>query len=394
MNSEMVTSVQKTVFHGTHRAVSAETTWKRITPMFAEAGITRLADVTGLDDVGIPVFMAVRPAALTLSVSQGKGVTSSLARVSGAMEALELWHAEQRLAVAARSTARELQLPYDPADLQLATPTLLTDTVVMDWVSATDTSTGASTLVPLDYVRLSSVLEQRWWPPLFKATSNGLASGNTFPEALAHAVYELIERDCVAELHRQALEQRNVLDMNTVTDPDAVQLLDLFTAAENIVNVYDATNNLEVPCYEAEIWSPRLPLVFSGAGCHLDPAVALCRALTEAAQNRLTTISGTRDDIAQRIYSLQALRSLGRPPTFESAAGDGPSLERVRFGRWPIAAANSFAEDLALLAARLAKHRRTRIITVDLTRPGWPVAVVKAITPGLGFDIGHERPRD
>lgn len=57
-------------------------------------GITRVANVTGLDRVGIPVFMVVRPNARSLSVSQGKGVDSAAARVSGIMEAVEMWHAE------------------------------------------------------------------------------------------------------------------------------------------------------------------------------------------------------------------------------------------------------------------------------------------------------------
>jgi ribosomal protein S12 methylthiotransferase accessory factor YcaO len=37
-----------------------------------------------------------------------------------------------------------------------------------------------------------------------------------------------------------------------------------------------------------------------GAGCHLDPTLALSRALCEAAQTRLTRIAGTRDDIGRK----------------------------------------------------------------------------------------------
>lgn len=38
----------------------------------ASLGVTRLARVTGLDNVGIPVWAATRPNATTLSQSQGK----------------------------------------------------------------------------------------------------------------------------------------------------------------------------------------------------------------------------------------------------------------------------------------------------------------------------------
>ena len=48
----------------------------------APMGITRLADVTGLDNIGIPVFQAIRPNARSLSVSQGKGVSLEAAQAS------------------------------------------------------------------------------------------------------------------------------------------------------------------------------------------------------------------------------------------------------------------------------------------------------------------------
>ena len=60
-----------------------------------EVGITRLANVTGLDRIGIPVVQAVRPNSRSLSVSQGKGVDMDSAKASAMMEAFELWHAER-----------------------------------------------------------------------------------------------------------------------------------------------------------------------------------------------------------------------------------------------------------------------------------------------------------
>ena len=81
---------------GTVREMAAEETFKRLKPHLAEFGITRVADITGLDTIGIPVLTVVRPLARSLSVSQGKGVTRDLAAVSGVMESIEMFHAEQR----------------------------------------------------------------------------------------------------------------------------------------------------------------------------------------------------------------------------------------------------------------------------------------------------------
>src|SRR5262245_40073595 len=82
-------------FAGTHRHVPPAETVQRVQRVLPVLGITRVADVTGLDTIGIPVVMVVRPNARSLSVAQGKGSTLEAARASGLMEAIETWHAEQ-----------------------------------------------------------------------------------------------------------------------------------------------------------------------------------------------------------------------------------------------------------------------------------------------------------
>ena len=82
--------------HGTHRLAPPEETFARITPYLQSCGITRCAEVTALDvDLGVPTYCAIRPAALVLQTTNGKGLTSISARVSALMEAIELHHAEQ-----------------------------------------------------------------------------------------------------------------------------------------------------------------------------------------------------------------------------------------------------------------------------------------------------------
>ena len=64
-------------------------------PRFDEVGITRLAEITGLDIVGWPVWAAVRPNASTLAVCQGKGASVEAAQASAVMEAVEISVAER-----------------------------------------------------------------------------------------------------------------------------------------------------------------------------------------------------------------------------------------------------------------------------------------------------------
>src|SRR5690606_30183412 len=78
---------------GTHRAATLDETWRRFAPAARRAGITRIAELTGLDTLGIPVFAAIRPMGKSLSTQQGKGLTAEAARISALMESLETFSA-------------------------------------------------------------------------------------------------------------------------------------------------------------------------------------------------------------------------------------------------------------------------------------------------------------
>ncbi|MEU9983559.1 hypothetical protein [Streptomyces sp. NPDC050856] len=54
---------------GTVRARTPEETWEAVAGRLEEFGITRVADLTGLDVIGLPVWTAIRPGSKTLSAS-------------------------------------------------------------------------------------------------------------------------------------------------------------------------------------------------------------------------------------------------------------------------------------------------------------------------------------
>ncbi len=80
---------------GTHRINAPSETLARVRPQMAAMGITRLGNITGLDRIGIPVAIAVRPKSRSVSVSQGKGLDLPQAMASALMEACEGFHAEE-----------------------------------------------------------------------------------------------------------------------------------------------------------------------------------------------------------------------------------------------------------------------------------------------------------
>ncbi|MET7458434.1 YcaO-like family protein [Streptomyces sp. NPDC005574] len=368
--------VAKLVSRGTHRAVLAEETWRRIMPMLPAMGITRVADVTGLDIIGIPVWQAIRPNGRTLSLSQGKGISHELARVSGAMEAIETWHAEEgRMLPTVGASVDEMTpaLTYSLFDLPRPQRSILSGSTQLRWIAGREIGSEEPQWIPQICAVLDSTDPGFWSPPVLNCDSNGLASGNTVEEALLHALYEAVERDAVARrpADRSGLE----LDPATVWGCSA-EVLDRFAAADVEVRVYDITHLSELPCYEVEIWSADLPVRFGGFGCHRDPDVALSRALTEAAQSRLTCIAGSRDDLRSDVYEELSSRPHLRSPftPLEPARAFPPEGQ---------AAVSSWEDDLHVAITAVRNLTGGAVLWVDLTRPEFDIPVVKVVIPGL-----------
>jgi ribosomal protein S12 methylthiotransferase accessory factor len=309
-------------------------------------------------------------------VSIGIGLTTVQSRVSAVMESIEAWHAENpRLETAVRSPARDLGLPYDVRALNLADRSPLTDRVVLDWVTGSGLRAGAPCLVPFDTILLDFTRQTSSWADLlFRPSSNGLASGNTLLESTLHALLEVVERDCICDLTRTPPARRRYVDPATSTHPDTLAVLEALLAAGCQVEVSDITNNIGIPCFTARILSPDVPQVCGGFGCHVDPGIAVGRAMTEAVQSRLALISGARDDIAAEAYRTVAprsrLRSMDLPtepiPAYPCPADDG-DLGAV----------------LRSCAARVEAVTGVEPFAVDLTHDDIGIPVAKVFAPGL-----------
>jgi len=365
---------------GTRRAVPPVETLRRIRPRLRAAGITRLADVTGLDWIGVPVYQAIRPNSRTLSASQGKGLTRAQAQVSALMEALEGFHAEDIRRPRVRATVGSMRgrLGYDLRALTLIRPTLLTDALPLEWLPATDLSTGAPTWVPRQLCELDLCVRPRVHVPVFRTSSNGLCSGNTVAEALIHGLCEVIERDSCRRLDRARFEPERSVIPKTVSAPLGQRLLERFFQAGMDVQIVDMSGPTGLPCFEVWLDHPDGPALTRGSGCHPSRTTALVRALTEAAQSRLTYIAGSRDDIPRTVYRMATVprrRSAFRPSFTEA--------ER-EFGAAPTLPASGFGAQFRDIVARVRALTGMSPVAVDLMRGDFGVPVLFVVAPGLG----------
>lgn len=367
---------------GTHRASTLEATWKRFAPAAKKAGITRIADITGLDTLGIPVFAAIRPMGRSLSTQQGKGLTAEAARISALMESLETFSAENLSAPVVRGSYRALRKQRRVVDVKkLPRPRGRLDLDARwDWLEGFDLVAQEPILVPKQSVTLDTTFTKA---PVFDISSNGLASGNVRVEAIVHGLCEVLERDAEAAWRRAGGDRRIVLD--TIVDPGCRALIDRITATGARVFVWDLEGSAGIPVIGAAIMEdPAEPAwralgFYQGFGAHLVPEVAIARALTEAAQTRLTYIAGGRDDFFPFDYARatdpEILASL-----WEQLAA--PCDEPVLFDDLPRHATRGLGEDLETLVAGL-----DQVIVVDVTHPVLRVPAVKVIVPGRATDV-------
>ena len=304
------------------------------------------------------------------------------------MAGIERWHGEhlaQPVRWASYLGLHQIAPVVDVATLLLRPDSELSLDWPLPWIEGYDLLQQQALWVPYDAVSINSVAAPA---STFYMSSNGLAAGNHPLEAVVHGLCEVIERDATALW--SLCDARQQLDLSTVDDPCCQQVLDLLAQADVCTAAWDITSDLGIPTYGCTIFDRpdqlpgRVVGSYNGFGCHLSPAIALLRALTEAVQNRVTSIAGCRDDWVHDIPTqpevperLQALWEATSTPEYT-----------VAFAAQPSRAAESFEADIHTVLAALRQGGITRAIVVDLSQPDIDIPVVKVLVPGLEGPLG------
>jgi ribosomal protein S12 methylthiotransferase accessory factor len=245
--------------------------------------------------------------------------------------------------------------------------------------------------VPFERVNLDLRVLDAPGMGVFVKDSNGLASGNTLAEAILHGLYELIERDAWAldeQRRRDGGGAPNIDVSGCDSRVDGVLLR--CDAAGVTVIVREITSDIGVPVFEATLIDERPgslppPPPIRGFGCHLESAIAVLRAITEAAQGRLTVIAGSRDDLGRECerdpFAAAGPRQLGEdalPRIVGLADLSTPTIEG----------------DIASVLARLRARGFDEVVAVDLSPSDGPAGVARVVVPGLEAvpESRHYRP--
>ena len=387
---------KKVFTQGTHRTRAPSETFELIRPFFKRIGLTRLADITGLDRIGIPVVISIRPNATLLAVDSGKGVTLEAAKVSAAMECIERYHNDATQLESLFDSYNNLKKRFQvmPLEgLQLTKHHIFNPNSSEHWVCGWDIVNQEEVVVPRELVVTPNVYTN---PSLFsfQLGTNGLASGNTFIEAVCAGLYEVVERDGLA-CHRVASwRDTNYtyprIRQETIVYPTVLELLDKLEESGIGAVIHHAAVDTQVPIYQVIIYDKIVHKmgVYKGFGAHLDPEIAMCRAITEAVQARAVFIAGSRDDFFHQEYKTNKLAD--DDESYLDLLSKGESMGA---GEVPNRTTGTFEEDLAQIIHYLKQVGLNQVIVFDLTKDDFPISVVRVVVPGLeGYLFGYYRP--
>lgn len=349
-------------------------------------GVSRVAQVTGLDRTGVHVACAVRPGGHVLQVCNGKGETPEAASAGAVLEAAELWASEtERPELFVWGTAAEARrgpgLTWLPSNLgsagALVAPELDGPRTRLAWATGVELVSQAEVRVPAQALHCPPAGSPPLGPALVRWTTNGMGAHWERDRALLHALLEAVERDHLGRILPEGWVP-DVVEERLLGDdlPPRVAAWESAIRRRGFdVFLFDLTpvDGFGLPVAGALLFDAErgpVPLT-AGYACALDPAAALLGALLEAAQSRLTDIHGAREDVApgDREGAARLWALCGAVDAVRSAA-DMPKVAARSPGRALQAVIDAFA------------HRREPVGAFDLT-PGAPVHVLKVVAPGL-----------
>ncbi|MGB9937430.1 MAG: YcaO-related McrA-glycine thioamidation protein [Methanobacterium sp.] len=381
----MLSEVPVRYFGCTHRTVTPEETIRRVKDKLKIAGVTRIAEITHLDRIGIPVYSAIRPSAAegAVSIYAGKGATKEQAKASAMMEAFERYSAEPHEHHVNGNVVcgffHEIGNCINPESLILPKSSFNFKEKELNWIKAVNIKDDMEYMVPADSVFHPYISDNI---SLFKSNTNGLASGNEIEEAIFHGMTEVVERDAWS-LFETGKKKAPEINLETIENHLIKEIVEKFKDSGIEIKLINLTSDVEIPTIAAVSDDTVLKdpaLLTLGVGTHLDPEIAVLRALTEVAQSRATQIHGTREDTTRAVFMRKA--GYERMKRINKHWFGEPS-EIIGLDEIKNRSRKSFNEDIETSMTLLKKAGFNNVLFVDLTKPEIEIPVVRVIIPEM-----------
>lgn len=261
------------------------------------------------------------------------------------------------------------------------------------WIEATNLKDFDKQLVPFELVHTNFTEPRIPGFGAFISSSNGLASGNCYLEAILHGIYEIVERDQITLwlLRDKDTNKSSRIKLSTIEYNPVTEIINNAEARGLYIAIWDISSDIGLPCFACTVISSNDHhfgnFVTSGYGCHTDKNIALSRAVTEAFQSRLTMISGARDDNFWDQY--EEVRNINKNKrTIDAIVADPESQDFSKIKTSTYASLNEEFNDV-LYRLRIAGFKD--VFVTDLGKKEFNILIVRIIIPGLEYKITNPK---
>ena len=161
------------------------------------------------------------------------------------------------------------------------------------------------------------------------------------------------------------------------------EIIDKFESQGIKIKLMDFTADINIPTIAAsadDTVTRDAGLLTLGIGTHLDPEVAILRALTEVAQSRATQINGAREDTVRADFAREAgYERMKRINKYYFRQEE----EQINLSDIENKSTTSIDEDIDIVKEELIANDIKHVLYTDLTRPEVDVSVVRVIIPEM-----------
>ncbi|MGQ0841310.1 TOMM precursor leader peptide-binding protein [Actinokineospora sp.] len=253
--------------------------------------------------------------------------------------------------------------------------------VEVDWTPVWSLTERRHRLLPTGLLYYGAPAEPG--PDYVHADSNGSAAGSSLEDAVLQGLLEVVERDAVALWWYNRTRQPAV-DLDAFGDQWIEQMRQVYADLGREVWVLDLTADLGIPSMVALSRRIDKPTedVMLGFGAHLDPRVALRRALTELNQ-LMPVLVGVGPDGEYACDDPDAVRwwrhaTVANQPYLLPDPAARPRVP-ADYGYTPTA---DLLDDVTTVCGRVA-DLGMQVLVLDQTRPDVGLPVVKVLVPGM-----------
>lgn len=216
------------------------------------------------------------------------------------------------------------------------------------------------------------------------ACSNGNASGNILEEAILQGFFELVERDSVALWWYNRLNLPGV-DLDSFKEPYIHEMHNYYKQHNREIWVLDIKSDLGIPAFAAlsRNTASTREAIMMGFGAHIDPRVALTRALTELNQMMPFVLNLESGRFAEMKLEDSATLNWLNEATVANQPYLLPHPDKIRgqadYVDW---SSDDFLTDIET-CRKIVEDRGMEMLILEQTRPDIGMPVVKVMVPGL-----------